>query len=114
MGEETAMSTVITMSDTKSLTRGDTTGAAQSEGSVSPRSGALSRVAVATAWVLALTLPLVGFLSLLFRSKLDPEWNSPRLHVMLFLGVGGGAFILAYLAGQAADRRGDARVFLLS
>jgi class 3 adenylate cyclase len=66
------------------------------------------------AWVFALTLPLVGLLSLLLRSKLDPEWTSPRLHVMLFLGVGGGAFVLAYLAGQAADRRGDARVFLLS
>jgi class 3 adenylate cyclase len=52
--------------------------------------------------------------SLLLRSKLDPEWSSPRLHVVLFLAVGGGAFILAYVAGQAADRRGDARVFLLS
>jgi class 3 adenylate cyclase len=53
-------------------------------------------------------------MSLLLRSKLDPEWSSPRLHVVLFLGVGGGAFVLAYVAGQAADRRGDARVFLLS
>jgi hypothetical protein len=32
----------------------------------------------------------------------------------LFLEVGGGAFVLAYLAGEAADRRGDACVFLLS
>jgi class 3 adenylate cyclase len=36
------------------------------------------------------------------------------VHVALFLGVGAGAFLLAYIAGQAADRRGDARVFLLS
>jgi class 3 adenylate cyclase len=33
---------------------------------------------------------------------------------VLFLAVGAGAVTLAYLAGQAADRRGDARVFLLS
>jgi class 3 adenylate cyclase len=33
---------------------------------------------------------------------------------MLFLGVGLGAFVLASAAGQAADRRGDARVYLLS
>jgi class 3 adenylate cyclase len=66
------------------------------------------------AWIVAPALPVVGLVSLLLRSRLDPEWSSPRLHVVLFLGVGGGAFVLAYIAGQAADRRGDARVFLLS
>jgi class 3 adenylate cyclase len=50
----------------------------------------------------------------LFRSQLDPAWTSTRLHFVLFVSVGGGAFLLAYVAGQAADRRGDARVFLLS
>jgi class 3 adenylate cyclase len=62
----------------------------------------------------ASTLPLLGLVSLFLRRQLDPAWDSPRLHFVLFLAVGGGAFILAYLAGQAADRRGDARVFLLS
>jgi class 3 adenylate cyclase len=56
----------------------------------------------------------VGFVSLLFRSELDPAWTSTRLHFVLFISVGGGAFVLAYAAGHAADRRGDARVFLLS
>ena len=80
----------------------------------SPGGHPVSHVAVGAAWTLVLILPLVGLVSLLLRSALDPEWNSPRLHVILFLGVGGSAFILAYVAGQAADRRGDARVFLLS
>jgi class 3 adenylate cyclase len=74
----------------------------------------LSHVAVRLAWALALAVPVVGFVSLLFRSQLDPAWTSTRLHFLLFLGVGSGAFVLAYAAGQAADRRGDARVFLLS
>ena len=69
---------------------------------------------VLLAWIAASTLPLVGLVSLLLRRQLDPAWDSPRLHFVLFLAVGGGAFTLAYLAGQAADRRGDARVFLLS
>src|SRR5215475_1474339 len=73
-----------------------------------------SRVFVAAAWVAALTLPLVGLCSLLLRSRLDPTWDGSRFHFVLFLAVGGAAFLLAYVAGQAADRRGDARVFLLS
>jgi class 3 adenylate cyclase len=63
---------------------------------------------------LALALPLVGLVSLVLRSHLDPEWSSPRLHFVLFLSVGAGASVLAFLAGQAAERRGDARVLLLS
>jgi adenylate cyclase len=69
---------------------------------------------VVAASIVALALPVVGLISLLFRSSLDPMWTSARLHFTLFLSVGTGAFILAYVAGQAADRRGDARVFLLS
>jgi class 3 adenylate cyclase len=64
--------------------------------------------------VVALMLPLVGLVSLFLRRHLDPTWDSPRLHFVLFVAVGAGACTLAYLAGQAADRRGDARVFLLS
>ena len=75
-----------------------------------PRSGVLVRLAS----VVALILPLIGLVSLFLRRALDPTWNSARLHFVLFLTVGGGAFVLAYLAGQAAERRGDARVFLLS
>ena len=79
-----------------------------------PRRRELSRIALTMAGIVAISLPIVGFVSLLFRSQLDPSWDSHRLHFVLFLAVGGGAVALAYLAGQAADRRGDARVFLLS
>jgi class 3 adenylate cyclase len=65
-------------------------------------------------WIIVVALPIIGFVSLLERSNLDPEWTSARLHFVLFLAIGLGACILAYLAGQAADRRGDARVLLLS
>jgi class 3 adenylate cyclase len=78
------------------------------------REASLSRLIVRAAWVVAPILPLVGFFSLVLRRHLDPAWDDPRLHFVLFLTVGGGAFVLAYIAGQAADRRGDARVFLLS
>jgi adenylate cyclase len=72
------------------------------------------RVLLTVAWIVASTLPLVGLISLFLRRQLDPAWESARLHFVLFSAVGGGAFLLAYLAGQAADRRGDARVLLLS
>jgi class 3 adenylate cyclase len=73
-----------------------------------------SRVVVAAAWGLAGVLPLVGLVSLLLRSRLDPQWTNQRLHFVLFLTIGSGVMLLAYAAGEAADRRGDARVFLLS
>jgi class 3 adenylate cyclase len=74
----------------------------------------LPELIVKATWVVAAILPLVGLLSLVLRRQLDPAWEDPRLHFVLFTTVGGGAFVLAYIAGQAADRRGDARVFLLS
>lgn len=78
------------------------------------RGARFSRLIMPAAWTAALTLPLVGLVSLFFRRQLDPKWQSDRLHFELFLLVGAGACTLAYLAGQAADRRGDARVSLLS
>jgi adenylate cyclase len=74
----------------------------------------LYRLVVLSAWIVASTLPLVGLVSLLLRRQLDPAWVTPRVHFSLFFLVGAGACGLAYFAGQAADRRGDARVFLLS
>jgi adenylate cyclase len=66
------------------------------------------------AWLLAGALPLVGFLSLLLRRQLDPGWTNHRVHFVLFLAVGAGLLVLAYAAGDAANRRGDARVLLIS
>ena len=73
------------------------------------RAGALSAVALAAA-----ALPLVGLVSLLLRSQLDPHIENYPLHFVVFGSVGALAFGLGYAAGEAANRRGDARVLLLS
>ncbi len=70
--------------------------------------------AVVTAGVVAVTLPLVGFVSLLLRSQLDPQLHNHQAHFLIFGAAGGLAFVLGYAAGEAAKRRGDARVLLLS
>jgi adenylate cyclase len=59
-------------------------------------------------------LPLAGLASLLLRSHLDPHIENYRLHFVVFGIVGATAFLLGYTAGEAANRRGDARVLLLS
>ena len=79
------------------------------------RRGFLSHPITAVAlWTVAAALPLVGFASLLLRSQLDPHFENYRAHFLVFGAVGGFAFALGYAAGEAAERRGDARVLLLS
>src|SRR3954453_22644693 len=68
----------------------------------------------AAAWVLVGALPLIGMASLLLRSRLDPHWANHRVHFLLFLAVGAVDFALAVAAGEAARKRGDARVLLIS
>jgi adenylate cyclase len=68
----------------------------------------------AIAALLAVALPLIGLVSLLLRSQLDPHLENYRLHFVLFGVVGTIAFVLGFAAGEAANRRGDARVLLLS
>lgn len=75
---------------------------------------ALRRAWGRAAWVLAGALPLIGLVSLLLRSQLDPHWENPKVHFVVFAAVGSLAFALAFLAGEAATRRGDARVLLIS
>jgi class 3 adenylate cyclase len=52
--------------------------------------------------------------SLLARSRLDPGWTNTRVHFVLFLSVATVDFVLSYAAADAARRRGDARVLLIS
>src|SRR6185312_14324160 len=66
------------------------------------------------AWVIVGALPMAGLASLLLRSQLDPHIENYPLHFVIFGLVGGVAFALGYAAGEAANRRGDARVLLLS
>jgi class 3 adenylate cyclase len=73
-----------------------------------------SKISVAAAWSLAAALPLIGLASLLLRSHLDPAWDNHRVHFALFLAIGIAVVGLALATGDAAERRGDARVFLLS
>jgi adenylate cyclase len=63
---------------------------------------------------IAAALPLVGLASLLLRKELDPHIENYRAHFVIFGFVGAVAFILGYAAGEAANRRADARVLLLS
>ena len=64
--------------------------------------------------LIAAILPLVGLASLMLRSRLDPHIENYRVHFVVFGIVGAVAFVLGYAAGEAANRRGDARVLLLS
>ena len=64
--------------------------------------------------VIAAVLPLVGLISLLLRKQLDPHFENYRAHFVIFGIVGAVAFTLGFAAGEAANRRGDARVLLLS
>jgi class 3 adenylate cyclase len=64
--------------------------------------------------VVAAALPLVGLASLLLRSRLDPHLENYQVHFVVFGVTGSVAFVLGYAAGEAANRRGDARVLLLS
>src|SRR5262245_19001789 len=72
------------------------------------------RGALVVIGLVAAALPLVGLVSLLLRSELDPHVENYPLHFLVFGVVGAVAFVLGYAAGEAANRRGDARVLLLS
>ena len=72
------------------------------------------RRAVFAGSLVVAALPLAGLASLLLRSRLDPHIENYRLHFVVFGIVGGTALLLGYAAGEAANRRGDARVLLLS
>jgi class 3 adenylate cyclase len=62
----------------------------------------------------ALSLPLIGLVSLLRTNYTHWHWTNPALHFVLFLAVGATAASLSLITGEAARRRGDARVLLLS
>ncbi len=61
-----------------------------------------------------LPLPMLGLVLLLARPDLDVWWEHQPSHFWLVLAVGGLSAVLAYGTGVAAQRRADARVFLVS
>jgi adenylate cyclase len=61
-----------------------------------------------------LALPLIGLAVLIARPELDLEWKHQPSHFWLVLIVAVISLALAYLTNEAAMRRGDARLFLIS
>ena len=62
----------------------------------------------------ALAIPLLGFLLLLARPSLDGMWMHQPSHFWLVLSVAVLSASLAYGTGVAAERRADARVYVVS
>jgi len=65
-------------------------------------------------WSLALLLPLAGFFVLLARPGWDVHWEHHPSHFWLVLTVAVVNVVLGLAMSEAARRRGDARVFLVS
>ena len=65
-----------------------------------------------TAAVLA--VPLLGLVLLLQRPDLDVRWEHHRAHFWLVFGTALISAVLAYVMGEAAGRRGDARLLYVS
>lgn len=66
------------------------------------------------AWAGLVLLPLAGFWLLVAAPSLDVEWEHHPAHFWLVLGAGLLSAALAYATGDAARRRSDARLFLVS
>jgi adenylate cyclase len=65
-------------------------------------------------WILLLTLPAAGLVLLLAAPSLDLHWEHQPAHFWLVVAAGGLTFAIGFLLGEAAARRGDARVLLVS
>jgi class 3 adenylate cyclase len=73
--------------------------------------GSATRVAV---WVFHLALPVLGLWLLIVRPKLDVRWQHNPTHFWLVLIVAWINIVLAVTINEAARRRSDARLFLMS
>jgi len=82
-------------------------------GSVTTASTTSARVSLPS-WLLLLALPLIGLALLIARPALDLEWKHQPTHFWLVLGVAVVSLALALLTNEAAMRRGDARLILVS
>ena len=68
----------------------------------------------AVGWAALVTLPLAGLVLLLAVPRLDGMWQHNPSHFWLVLAAAGTNVVLAVVTGDAARRRGDARLFLVS
>ncbi|HEX2883247.1 MAG TPA: adenylate/guanylate cyclase domain-containing protein, partial [Candidatus Limnocylindria bacterium] len=81
------------------------------------RGATRASVAGARDWAglaIALTLPVVGLALLVARPELDVEWRHQPIHFWLVLGTAALSVALAMLTNEAASRRADARIVLVS
>jgi class 3 adenylate cyclase len=67
-----------------------------------------------TRWLLLLVLPVAGLVLLLAAPETDVHWEHHPAHFWLVLGAALVSVVLGYLAGEAARRLDDARLFLVS
>ena len=67
-----------------------------------------------TRWLLPLALPVLGLILLLAAPEADVHWEHHPAHFWLVLGAALISVVLGYLAGEAARRLNDARLFLVS
>src|SRR3954468_12460880 len=65
-------------------------------------------------WAVLIALPLLGLYLLLWQPALDIQWEDYPAHFWLVLGSTLVSGILTFTMGEAAHRRGDARLFLIS
>jgi adenylate cyclase len=65
-------------------------------------------------WALLVALPLLGLGLLLWQPTLDVRWEHHPSHFWLVLGAALLNGILAFTMGEAAHRRGDARLLFIS
>jgi adenylate cyclase len=65
-------------------------------------------------WVLLIAIPLGGLALLLLQPELDVDWEHHPAHFWLVLGVSAVSVALGALTSEAATRRSDARLFLVS
>ena len=68
----------------------------------------------ALGWVALLALPLVALVLFLAAPRLDGMWQHNPSHFWLVLAAAVTNVVLAVVTGDAARRRGDARLFLVS
>jgi adenylate cyclase len=65
-------------------------------------------------WTLLIAIPLGGLALLLLQPELDADWEHHPAHFWLVLGVSAVSVALGALTSEAATRRSDARLFLVS
>ena len=66
------------------------------------------------AWLLLFAIPLGGLALLLVEPDLDVHWEHHPAHFWLVLSISLVSVALGALTNEAASRRSDARLFLVS